>query len=163
MIKHIAKLADNFYLAVFSQNTQVQPRNNNQLLSALSVQLKRVANFLPNKFRAEQIFNHINSIRNSQLPEANKETALAQDPTYQELQRILLQLEYFEQKIPNAAQLLGIRSNTIPVVKNNLKVLMEGKNFSGYQHYTLLETGKAPMIDIDEWQSGQKAKQEMGF
>lgn len=149
---------------IFKQfkGAQRQPRNGNQLINAFNEQMKRVANFLPNKYRAEQIFNHIRSIRNSQVP--NKDDVLNKDPYYVEAQRILLQLEYFEQKLPNAAQMVGVKSNAIPVIKNNLRVLMEGQNFSGYRHYTLLEAGKAPIIDLDEWQAGQqKSKKELGF
>src|SRR5579885_1580280 len=75
------------------------------LVQGFKAQLRRVANFLPSQYQAKQIFDRINSIRASAT---NPDVKLQSDPIWQELQRILVQLEFYEQKLPNAAQLVGI-------------------------------------------------------
>lgn len=131
--------------------------NNTQLVSQFKAQLLRAANLLSSKFQAQKIFNHIKSIKDSKEP--NVSIKLQSDPWYRELEKTLIQIEYFEEKIPNAASVLGIKSNAIPIIKNNLKILMEGKDFSQYQHYTLLMRGQSKVIDLDELES----KKDLGF
>lgn len=137
------------------------PTTQPELIAAFKDQLRRVADFLPNKYRAQQIFDHIKSIKSSQ--QLNKEDILKNDPWFKELQKMLIQLEFFEQKIPGIAKTTGIRDNALPIIKNNLKVLMDGTDISGYQHYTLIQPDKPKVLDLDEWESGQKAKKDFGF
>lgn len=143
------------------QATVARPRSQDQLLLALNNQLQRAANFLPSKYNAQLIFNHIRSIKNGTIP--NRDEALQKDPYFKEAQRILIQLEYFEQNLPNIPQLTGIKANAIPTLKNNLKILMDGTNFAGYQQYTFLKANQPKMIDLDEWSESQKAKKDFGF
>lgn len=125
-------------------------------------QLRRAETLLPNAFQAQVIFNHIKDIRNSNLPQANKEDKLRSDPWYMELQRILLQIQFLEGKVPNYADLLALPENCADVVKNNLTILMNSTNFGEYKQFNIPQENKT--IDIDEWQANQqKDKKDVGF
>lgn len=125
-----------------------------ELLERFREILKRVAAFLPSKYAAQQIFNNIAA--------AKQKNQLEQNPYFQEAQRIFIQLGFLEQQLPHGAEELGVKENAIPILKQNLQTLMNGQNFAGYQHYTLLPAGEAPAIDLDEWQAGQN-KNDLGF
>jgi hypothetical protein len=122
-----------------------------QLLNRLRETLKRVATFLPSRYSAQLIFNNIAAARKGNQWEDN--------PYFMEAQRIYTQLEYLAQQLPKGAAELGVKGNAIPILMNNLRVLMDGKNFGEYQHYTLLTAGEAPVIELDEEQN----KKDLGF
>lgn len=129
------------------------PPQQQELLSRLRDVLKRAANFLPSQYAAQQVFSNIAA--------AKQKNQLESNPYYQEAQRILIQLDYLANQLPQGAAELGVKSNAIPVLKQNMQALMGGQNFGAYQHYTLVPYGEAPIIDLDEWQA--RNKPDLGF
>lgn len=124
-----------------------------ELTNRLREVLRRVAALLPSQYQAEQTLKSIQ--------DSKKKNQLEYNPLYKEAQRLLLQLEFLEQRAPNAAASMGVKSNAIPILKQNLKTLMEGNSLAGYQHYTLVPYGQAAPIDLDEWERQQKP--DLGF
>lgn len=130
-----------------------QPPTDKQLLERLRDVLKRAGNFLPSQYKAQQIFSNIAAAKQKNQVESN--------PYYQEAQRILIQLDYLGNRLPQGMTELGVKPNAIPILKQNIQTLMDGQNFGAYQHYTLVPYGEAPIIDLDEWQAQNKP--DLGF
>lgn len=156
-LQDLLQKAAQFNSLAMGRSPSTQP----ELVRAFNEQLRRVDNFLPNAYRAKQVFDHVKALKSAQ--QSNMPNKLETDAWWQELQRILIQLEFFEQRVPNAAKLLGIKEGALAIIKNNLKVLMDGLDFSKYQHYTLMQVNQPRAIDLDEWESNQKAKRDLGF
>lgn len=131
------------------------PNSNTDLSNRLREVLRRVSALLPSQYQAEQAFKSIQDSKQKNQLEFN--------PFYKEAQKLLLQLEFLEQRAPQAAASMGVKANAIPTIKQNLKTLLEGNNFAGYQHYTLVPYGQAVPIDLDEWEQQQRLKKDLGF
>jgi hypothetical protein len=138
-------------------------RSYEELSSAAKEQVDRYNNFIPNQYRAQQVFNHINSIKNSGRPAANIADDLQADSWYKEAQKIVIQLEYFGQRYPNIMTGLGVNSNTLQTMLNNLKLIMAGGvSMSGYKNVALSMVKEKP-FEIDEWEDERKGKKDLGF
>lgn len=138
-----------------------EQRSYEQLSSNAKEQIDRYWSFIPSQYRAQQVFNHINDIRNSGLPAANIEDNLNDDAWYQETRKIIIQLEYFGQRYPNIMTALGVNPNLLQTMISNLKLLMAGGNsMSGFKEVQL---SMVKPLEIDEWAADRKGKKDLGF
>jgi hypothetical protein len=127
-----------------------------ELVKRLRETLLRYKTMLPSAFVAKNVFNAIAEARAK-----NQQDYCEQ---LKELQRILIQIEFCEEKVPNAEIMAGLHAGDLAVIKKNIQTLMDAKDFNGYRHYTILYNGEAPMIDIDEWSAKNvKNPNDLGF
>lgn len=140
-----------------------EKRTYEQLSDNAKEQIDRYHNFIPSQYRAQQVFNHVNEIKNSGLPRANIQDNLESDPWLKEAQKILVQLDYFGQRYPNIMTALSVNPATLQTMINNLKIVMNGgPSMSGYKEVNLSMVKEKP-FEIDEWDDSRKGKKDLGF
>lgn len=143
-----------------AQNASMMSNTRKPDFALIKAQLQRAANLMPSAFVAKQIFDHIKDIRDTKT---NPQDTLNNDSYYSEANKILIQLQFFEEKNPKLAQILNAKNNMLTTIKNNLTTLIDSKDFSQYRQYTILQNGQDPVLDIDEWQQQQDSKNDLGF
>lgn len=143
--------------AKLAQQSPDVAKKQQQYNSGLKETLLNIGRFLTGKNAAEAIFNNIKEYK------ANPNYIA--DTYYKAIQKYFTLLEFYENlKIKNNLKpLQGLNSNAVPVILNNLKILLEGKDFSKYQHYSLMQYGEPKSVNIDEWAAEEKKKDQSGY